>query len=400
MNIKILGLGLAIASYLSLSLVSCSATKEQQTSSTAQAPSVDIDNLPKKKLDRVSAAAAPTPSATQSVSQTTSLTATTGEQDRIGLFERSKDAVVTIKTDGGTGSGFLISKDGLVVTNKHVVKNEEAQVADKVTVVLADGTEIAANVLGVSRHQDLALIRIPKQSRLKFLNLAKPETIKVGQNVYALGSPLGIENVFTAGVLNKIDKSTFDLYHDARINHGNSGGPLLNSRGEVIGVNYRGKTGQADDTTISVAIKIDRVHEVIANYKGKHSNFISIANIDKRTKLVALPTTGKAIAGSFKAGDEADERNIHHRGYMLKGRANHKLTIEMSSKQIDPVLALYFVDAKTNESTEIHANSGVSPQNANAKISIVLPRDGNYVVIAKTFQPQETGNYQIKATLK
>jgi serine protease Do len=399
MNIKIWGLGLAIASCLSINLVSCSATKEQPQSSTAQTPAVDIDSLP-QKTDRVTGFAAPDTGADRVASQTSNFAATTGEQERIRLFERSKDAVVTIQASGGTGSGFIISKDGLVVTNKHVVKNEEAQIADRVTVVLADGTEIAANVLGVSRHQDLALIQIPKQHRLKFLSLAKPETIKVGQSVYALGSPLGIENVFTAGVLNKIDKSKFVLFHDARINHGNSGGPLLNSRGEVIGVNSGGRTGEADDITIGMAIKIDRVNEILADYKGKGSSFISIKNVDKRTKLVALPTTGKAIAASFKVGDEADERNIHHRGYMLKGKARHRLTIEMSSKQIDPVLALYFVDAKTNQSTAIHANSGVSPKNSNAKISIVLPKDGNYVVIAKTFQPQETGNYQIKATLK
>jgi serine protease Do len=392
MNIKILGFGLAIASCLSLSLVSCSADKQQSNSSKLHATAIDLDRVP-GSLASIGAG-------TKINTQRLGFVAATGEQDRIRLFEKSKDAVVTIKAAGGTGSGFIISKDGLIVTNKHVVKNEESQIANKVTIVLADGTEVAANVLGVSRHQDLALIRIPKQSRLKSLQLAKPETIKVGQNVYALGSPLGIENVFTAGVLNKIDKSKSDLYHDARINHGNSGGPLLNSRGEVIGVNYSGLSGEPDDTAISLAIKIDRVYEILADYRGKHSNFISIKNVDMRTKLVALPTNGKAIAASFKAGDEADEWNIHRRGYILKGRANHKLTIEMSSNQIDPVLALYFIDAKTNEPREIQANSGMSPRNANAKISVVLPKDGNYVAIAKTFQPKETGNYKIKATLK
>lgn len=399
MNIKIWGLGLAIASCLSINLVSCSANKEQPQSSITQTPAVDIDSLP-QTIDRVSVLAAANPGATPVVSQNSNFAATTGEQDRIRLFERSRDAVVTIKAAGGSGSGFIISKDGLIVANKHVVKNEEAQIADHVTVVLADGTEISANVLGVSRHQNLALVQVPQQHRLKFLNLAKPETIKVGQSVYGVYSSLGIEKFFTAGVLNKIDKSKSELYHDAPISPGNSGGPLLNSRGEVIGVNSDSRTGSADDITLGMAIKIDRVHEILANYRSKHSNFISIKNVDKRTKLIALPTNGKAIAASFKAGDEADERNIHHRGYILKGRANHKLTIEMSSKQIDPILALYFVDAITNQSTEIHANSGVSPKNTNAKISIVLPRDGNYVVIAKTFQPQETGNYQIKATLK
>jgi serine protease Do len=393
MNIKTLGLGLAIASCLSLSLSSCSTTKQQSKKNTAQILSLDIDKE-LQKSDRVPG------SISKTDSKNVGFASGTGEEERIRLFEKSKDKVVKIKAAGGTGSGFIISKDGLVITNKHVIKNEEAQVASKVTVVLADGTEIEANVLGVSRHQDLALIRIPNQSRLKFLNLAKSETIKVGQTVYALGSPFGIENVFTAGVLNKIDKSQSDLYHDARLNHGNSGGPLLNSRGEVIGVNTRfineGTSGI--DPSISVALVIDRVSELITDYKGRNSNFISIANVDKRTQPVELPTTGQAVAASFKAGDETDERNIHYRSYFFKGKANQKVTIEMSSKQIDPSLALYFID-ENKAWHSLSINKGVSPQDASARISGVLPKDGIYVAIAKTFQPGETGDYQITATL-
>jgi serine protease Do len=392
MNIKTLGLGIVIASCLSLNLSSCSATKQQSKNSTSQILSLDIDKA-LQKSDRVPG------SISKTDSKNVGFASGTGEEERIRLFAKIKDGAVKIKTAGGTGSGFIISKDGLVVTNQHVVKNEEAQVANKVTVVLPDGTEIEANVLGVSRHRDLALIRIPNQSRLKFLNLAKPETIKVGQTVYALGSPFGIENVFTAGVLNKIDKSQADLYHDARINHGNSGGPLLNSRGEVIGVNTRFvNEGNALDPSISTALIVDRVSELIADYKGKNSNFVSIANVDKRTQIVELPTTGQAISASFKADDETDERNIHYRNYFFEGKANQKLTIEMSSKQIDPSLALYFID----ENKAWHAlsiNKGVSPQDASARISGVLPKDGMYVAIAKTFQPGETGDYQITATL-
>jgi serine protease Do len=392
MNIKTLGLGLAIASCLSLTLSSCSATNQQSKSSTDRILSLDIDKA-LQKSDRVPGSTATTDS------KNVGFASGTAEEDRIRLFEKSKDKVVKIKTAGGTGSGFIISKDGLVVTNKHVVKNEEAQVASKVTVVLADGTEIAANVLGVSRHQDLALIRIPNQSRLKLLNLAKSETIKVGQTVYALGSPFGIENVFTAGVLNKIDKSQADLYHDARINHGNSGGPLLNSRGEVIGVNTRFiNEGNALDPSISVALSVDLINDLITDYKSKKSNFVSIANVDKRTQAVELPTTGQAIAASFKAGDDTDERNIYYRNYFFEGKANQKVTIEMSSKQIDPSLALYFVD-ENKAWHELSINKGVSPQDASARISGVLPKDGIYVAIAKTFQPGETGDYQITATL-
>jgi serine protease Do len=406
MNTKILRLSLALAfglplaaSCLSLNTASCSAASQPPT----QTRSVNIDNLP-QQLDRASTSVAVNSEATHTPRQNTRLiAAATGEQDRIRLVAKTKDAVVKIRTaDGGTGSGFIISKDGLVITNKHVVTNDKAQkVFDKATIILTDGTEIEANVLGVARHRDLALIQIPNQSRLKFLKLAKPETINVGQNVYAIGSPFGIENVFTAGVLNKIDKSDpVSLFHDARTEHGNSGGPLINSAGEVIGVNTQliGHTVHQNDTQISAAISVDRVIELLADCKGKQNNFQSVTNANKTTELAELQTNGEAITASFKSEDETDERNVHFRNYYFEGKAKQQLTIEMSSKQIDSVLVLYFID-ENRQWHELSINKGISPQNTTAKISGVLPKDGIYVLVAKTFQPRETGNYQITATL-
>lgn len=396
MNIKILGLPLAIVSCLSLNIASYAATNHQLTSSNARTSSVDIDNL-SQRLDLVPRSVAANSAATKSNSHNISFAAATGEQERIRLVEKTKDAVVKIIDTDGTGSGFIISKDGLVITNKHVVTDSKSRIVAKVTVVLVDGTEIEANVLGVARHQDLALIQIPNQSRLKFLKLAKPETINVGQNVYAIGSPLGIENVFTAGVLNKIDKSDDNLYHDARIASGNSGGPLINSNGEVIGVNYAG-VSRSGGPSISLAIKIERVYEILADYRGKRSNFVSVTKANQGTEVTELPTTGEAIAASFKVGDETDNRNIYYRNYYFQGKANQQVTIEMSSQQIDPALVLYFID-KDNQQQELSINKGVSPQDNTAKISGILPEDGTYVVVAKTFQPGETGNYQIKVTI-
>jgi serine protease Do len=328
----------------------------------------------------------------------------TDEQARIQLFEKSKDAVVKISTKVSTGSGFIITKDGLVVTNKHVVKNEESQIAEKVKVTLADGTELAADVLGVSRYQDLALIRIPNQTKLNSFKLARSESIRVGQNVYAIGSPFGIDNIFTAGILNKVDKSESVLLHDARINSGNSGGPLIDLQGEVIGVNTAiyskdSEGSSVKNTAISVSINVDRVNDLIAAYKGKFPSFVSIKNIDKRTSFRQLPTTGTAVTDSFKSGDDTDSRNIYYRNYSFKGKANQQLTIEISSTQIDPTLILSFL-AEGQEPEQIDENNGTSPKDSNAKLSLVLPKDGVYVVTAKTFQPGETGNYQIKATLK
>jgi serine protease Do len=340
----------------------------------------------------------------KTTSQPVGFASATDEQARIRLFEKSKDAVVKISTKVSTGSGFIITKDGLVVTNKHVVKNEESQIAEKVKVTLADGTELDADVLGVSRYQDLALIRIPNQTKLNSFKLARSESIRVGQNVYAIGSPFGIENIFTAGILNKVDKSESLLLHDARINSGNSGGPLLDIQGEVIGVNTAIYSKDVEgssikNTAISVSINVDRVTKLIAAYKGKLPDFVSIQNIDKRIKLSQLPTTGTEITDRFKSGDDTDSRNIYYRNYSFKGKANQQLTIEMSSTQIDSTLILYFL-AEGQEPEQIYENNGTSPKDSNAKFSLILPKDGVYVVTAKTFQPGETGDYQIKATLK
>jgi serine protease Do len=390
MNGKILVLGLT-AGCLSVSLLGCSNPKQQPNKASASIDTVQLSNV-SYQTDALSGKFA-------LVKQPRNSAESSSDRARIGLFQRSKDAVVTIKTKKAIGSGFIISKDGLVITNKHVVLNEESQVAERVEIVMSDGTTITANVLGVSRHQDLALIRIPNQSRLKFLKLAKSEAIKVGQNVYAIGSPSGIDNIFTSGTLNKLEKPEY-LLHDARIGHGNSGGPLVNSNGEVIGVNTKIAKLNEDENTISIALNIRLVSEMLGNYQAKSPNFVTIANVDKRTQPTPLATDGQAIAGTFKSGDETDERNIYYRQYILDGTANRQLTVEMTSNTIDPVLDLYFADVEKKKLVRVDTNSGVSTKNNNARISIALPKDGTYMIVAKTFQPKETGSYQIKATLK
>jgi serine protease Do len=400
---KYFGFKIAISSCLFSSLVSCSAPQSQTNSPNSQMTVADnttqIDRSPKPIVKLES-------SESKTTSKPVGFVSTRDEQERIKLFNNTKDAVVKIRTKTGVGSGFILTQDGLIVTNSHVVRNEEQQIADRVKVTLADGTELEADVLGTSRYQDLALIHLPNQSKLDTLKLADPGSMQVGQNVYAIGSPFGIENTFTAGILNKFDKTTSALFHDARINSGNSGGPLLNSQGEAIGINTaiyaRDSEGSnVKNTSIGVAIGIDRVNELIAAYKGNLSSFVSIETTDKRTRMQELPTTGTVISDSFKSGDDRDKQNTYYRNYSFKGKANQQLTIEMNSDRIDPVLTLYFISESENQLPEkVIENSGISPQNTNAKLSVVLPKDGIYAIKAKTFQPGETGNYQIKATLK
>jgi len=136
------------------------------------------------------------------------------------------------------GSGFLVDKDGYIVTNNHVVEN-----ADEIKVRLKNGDDFDASVIGRDPKTDLALIKIDNGGNLPFLNLGDSEKLKVGQWVVAIGSPFGLEQTVTAGIVSAkgrvIGSGPYDdfIQTDASINPGNSGGPLLNMDGEVVGIN-------------------------------------------------------------------------------------------------------------------------------------------------------------------
>lgn len=138
----------------------------------------------------------------------------------------------------GQGSGFMISQDGYVLTNNHVVAN-----ADKITVIFPNGRELDAELVGTDPTTDVAVVKV-KGERFSFLKFADSDGLRVGQWVVAIGNPLGLQTSLTVGVLSAKGRNTLSLTEfedflqtDAAINKGNSGGPLLNTEGEVIGMN-------------------------------------------------------------------------------------------------------------------------------------------------------------------
>ena len=135
----------------------------------------------------------------------------------------------------GVGSGFILSADGLIMTNAHVVEG-----ADQVLVTLVDKREFKAKIIGADKRTDVALLKV-EASGLPAVKTGDVSRLKVGEWVMAIGSPFGLENTVTAGIVSAKKRDTGDylsfIQTDVAINPGNSGGPLINMRGEVIGIN-------------------------------------------------------------------------------------------------------------------------------------------------------------------
>jgi serine protease Do len=201
------------------------------------------------------------------------------------IYARANTAVVTIRSNRGLGSGFIIHADGYVITNAHVLKGAPAVL----TVMMSDGkTEMPADIVGfANKGQDLALLKINRKSKLPTLNLANQKTVQVGDKVYAIGTPLSEVNqsTFTAGLVSGLREKGKYIQHDAAINNGNSGGPLLNERGEVIGVNTLGAPGDVicqdgrwcgystGNLGINYSIGVDSVRSFFQDFKkGKISS--------------------------------------------------------------------------------------------------------------------------------
>jgi serine protease Do len=166
----------------------------------------------------------------------------------------------------GVGSGFIISDDGYVLTNAHVVEG-----ADEVTVTLTDRREFKAKVLGSDKRSDVALLKVPA-TNLPRLRMGDSNRIRVGEWVIAIGSPFNLDNTVTAGIISAKARDTGEylplIQSDVAVNPGNSGGPLINMRGEVIGINSQIATLSGAYNGISFAVPIGEAMRVADQLKA------------------------------------------------------------------------------------------------------------------------------------
>jgi serine protease Do len=318
------------------------------------------------------------------------------EQSRIRLYEQASPAVVAIALGTGHGSGFIVSPDGLVLTNAHVVEDAPKTVA----VVLADGRQVLADVVGFAPEGlDLAALKIRNQKNLPYLRLAPPGSVRVGQSVYAIGTPLSLElqNTLTSGIISRIDMKSGLIQHDAAVNPGNSGGPLLNSNGQVIGVN----SAIFNDTEIkrfigiSLAISTDIVRPFLVAVEQGNAQLVTQRQKPSNNQEQDLPLNGQVIQTALKKGDRTLPNNSYFHVYVFEGKEGQQITIEMNSKQIDSNLYL-LLPAKEKL---IATNDDIAPNNFNAKLTATLPEDGVYYVLANTFAGGESGSYSLQAKI-
>lgn len=216
----------------------------------------------------------------------------------------------------GQGSGFIVSPDGVILTNAHVVKD-----ANEVTVKLTDRREFRAKVLGSDAKTDIAVLKIDAKN-LPTLQLGNTKDLKVGEWVLAIGSPFGFENTVTAGVVSAKGRSLPDdsyvpfIQTDVAVNPGNSGGPLLNTRGEVVGINSQIYSRSGGYQGVSFAIPIDVAvqvkDQIVATGKASHARLgVAVQEVNQTfADSFKLDKPEGALVSNVEKGGPADQAGL------------------------------------------------------------------------------------------
>ena len=233
------------------------------------------------------------------------------------LVEQASASVVTITADGGRGtsqgSGFVLDRDGHIVTNQHVVGS-----ATRVSVHFADGTEAPATVVGADASTDLAVVKVEADAaELVPLELADSAAVRVGDDVVAIGSPFGLEQTVTAGIVSAVGRElsapngfAIDdaIQTDAAINSGNSGGPLLDLEGRVIGVNSQIESRSGGNVGVGFAVPSSTVERIaaalIADGEVRHPYLgVTLESGDGGARIGEVRSGTAAERAGLRAGD-------------------------------------------------------------------------------------------------
>jgi serine protease Do len=253
----------------------------------------------------------------------------------------------------GLGSGFIIDATGLILTNNHVVEN-----ANKITVKLADDRELTAKVVGRDPKTDIAVIQVTDgKGSFPVAPLGNSSNLQVGEWVVAMGSPFGLDNTLTAGVVSAKDRNigvgSYDnfIQTDASINPGNSGGPLVNLRGEVVGINTAIFSRSGGNMGIGFAIPIDLAKEIVPQLvkSGKVTRGWLGVSIQRVTPEIAEPLglekSRGALVSSVSEGGPAAQA----------GMKAGDVIVEYDGKQVDDSNQLPIMVARTEVGKNVKA---------------------------------------------
>ncbi len=286
-----------------------------------------------------------------------------GSEERalIGLFERARDSVVFISTrqevrdfwtrnvfsvPRGNGSGFVWDEAGHVVTNFHVIQG-----ASEALVKLADDSEHQASLVGVSPAHDIAVLKIDAGKRLAApVPLGSSHDLRVGQSVYAIGNPFGLDWTLTKGIISALDRSldgqngsTIEhlIQTDAAINPGNSGGPLLDSAGRLIGINTAIYSPSGANAGIGFAVPADTVNRVVPQLirHGRYTRPALGIDIDERINqqlTQALGVKGVAIL-RVRPGSPAAAAGLRGVSRSREGLVPGDIIAAVNDKPVDSV---------------------------------------------------------------
>jgi len=214
----------------------------------------------------------------------------------------------------GAGTGFIIDPDGSILTNNHVIDH-----ADRITVKLSDGRSLRARVVGADPDTDIALIKVDGQSGLPVAPLGDSSTLRMGEWVCAIGNPLGYDHTVTVGVVSFLGRKLFDasldnyIQTDAAINFGNSGGPLINARGEVIGINA---AISSRASSIGFAVPINGAAAILPQLRARGRvarGYIGVALRDVDADLqrsLRLAVSRGALVQDVTAGSPGDRAGL------------------------------------------------------------------------------------------
>ncbi|BBL35935.1 periplasmic serine endoprotease DegP [Nitrosomonas stercoris] len=295
------------------------------------------------------------------------------------------------------GSGFIISKDGYILTNAHVV-----EAANEIKVRLTDKRELVAEVIGVDQKTDIALLKI-EANDLPVVTRGNPEQLKVGEWVVAIGAPFGFENTVTAGIVSAKGRSLAQenyvpfIQTDVAINPGNSGGPLFNMKGEVVGINSQIYSRTGGFMGLSFAIPIDVAMDIADQLKqyGKISRGRIGVMIQEVTEELAesfgLDKARGALVASVEKNGPADKAGIRTRDIILK----------FSNKTIDSSSDLPRIVGNTKPGSKVPVE--VWRNDSAKKITVTvgeMPTDDNVVISRKQGKSKNIASSKLGLVLR